>query len=790
MPKKILLDIAQSVLNMNRAAIESQIHEALKDPSLSIKDIYENGLNRGMTQALELYEKKEFYLPELIVCADTLNLGLSILRSQGKFEASSSLKVSIAVIEGDTHEIGKNIVKVMLEAAGFDVQDLGVNNNYRDIIAKALEHESDVICLSSMMTSTMPHMGLVIKELNKMQEDGRLNPDRRPLVIVGGAPVTEQYAKDIKADAYSSNAPETVMAIKTLLKDKLEKDKSGDQSGDLGAQKQDKQADKNVQSEQGAQANSAQDDSIFPLYKRMSLMEYINSEERGFFLPDMATNGLYLYKKPVYEVYKNPQYQLELAQLMHKTFPADFIYSLCDGVILSEACGLEVLKPDYDFPSVASHPITSIEKLNELEMLDPFDEQKAPRMATNMKSLAAIAQGVDCPLYLSIQGPFTLAVQLAGATHLLKSVVDEPEFVEALLDFTTELVYRYTQAVQKSGACLISVAEPATVTLDHGRFLKLVVPRLNKIYDALDTWTSLHICGDTFEFLDLMLQCHSDAISLDQVMDYQKVMPLIPKDKVLIGNLDPISLLEHGSVEEIRLVSLKLCSDMRPYSNFLCAFGCNCTNDSPVENLQAAIDIARLPYDKLDALRLDLSHLELDKKRALRFLGYASREVPVPIEQMLDEELKTIHDYLKPQVFFAELKEFHDLYQEHKALFSDKERIFALVYTLGDELEPEIERKGRSCEMMRAYIDDKLGICALDAIKEAAIEHLEKVLDKSYAHKKEFYPAYGQLSLADQTEIYKLVKQMNLSLPNYVELQESHQLNPVKSVAVLLAFSN
>lgn len=333
----------------------------------------------------------------------------------------------------------------------------------------------------------------------------------------------------------------------------------------------------------------------------MTLLEYINSEERGFFLPDMATNGLFLIDKKAYDVYENPQEQLKLAKVMNDYFESDFIYSFCDGIIFCETIGLDILKPDYDFPSVLSHDITDLEKLSKYEVPDPY---KSKRMPKNIESLSLIAKNIDKPLYVSIQGPFTLAVQLAGATHLLRSIITDEEFVLKLLEFTTETVRRYAVAANKAGAKLISISEPAAVTLNKERFDKYVVPNVNSIYKELDCWKSMHICGDTSEILDNMLSCDIDAVSLDQIMDYREVMPRIPKDIVLIGNLDPIELLGRSTPEKIKEETLKLTKAMRNHNNFLCAFGCNCLNDTPVENLQAAIQTGRMKYDELDKVEI------------------------------------------------------------------------------------------------------------------------------------------------------------------------------------------
>ena len=99
-----------------------------------------------------------------------------------------------------------------------------------------------------------------------------------------------------------------------------------------------------------------------------------------------------------------------------------------------------------------------------------------------------------------------------------------------------------------------------------------------------------------------MLTCSIDSISLDQIMDYEKVIKVIPKEIVLLGNLDPLELLGRSSVDVIRNETMQLLKKMRKYDNYLCAFGCNCLNDTPVENLQAAITTARMPYKELDQM--------------------------------------------------------------------------------------------------------------------------------------------------------------------------------------------
>ncbi|MEJ8554551.1 cobalamin B12-binding domain-containing protein [Tepidibacter sp. Z1-5] len=207
----ILTKISDCIVNMEERNIENLIIEALNCDDINIDDIYNKGLNFGMNKAIELFENKKYYIPEVIVCADTLNKGLEVLRRYGKINKKSKGKVVFAVVKGDTHEIGKNIVKIMLEASGYEVIDLGVNIDNEDIIEVAIKEEAQVIGVSSMMTTTMTQMKKLIEKLNS------IDVQKKPYVIIGGGCITQNYAIEIGADGYSENAPKAVKLVDKLI---------------------------------------------------------------------------------------------------------------------------------------------------------------------------------------------------------------------------------------------------------------------------------------------------------------------------------------------------------------------------------------------------------------------------------------------------------------------------------------------------------------------------------------------------------------------------------------------
>lgn len=207
----ILEKIANCIIEMDEDNIEALIIKAINMKDLPLEEIYSKGLNFGMVKAIDMYEKKLYDIPEIIVCADILNKGLNVLRKYGIIENKSKGKIVLAVVSGDTHEIGKNIVKIMFEAAGYEVLDMGVNRNIEDIIEMAIRNSAEIIGLSSMMTTTRGEMKKLIERLKE------INIPNKPKVIVGGGSVTKSFSEDIKADGYSPNAPLAVKLVDYIL---------------------------------------------------------------------------------------------------------------------------------------------------------------------------------------------------------------------------------------------------------------------------------------------------------------------------------------------------------------------------------------------------------------------------------------------------------------------------------------------------------------------------------------------------------------------------------------------
>lgn len=203
--------LADSVVNMDEEEAVNISNQVVSE-KLDAYEAIDKGLSKGMDEAGKLFEEEEYFVPELLLCSDAMYAGLDVLKPHIKTKNQGiKHKIVIGVVEGDTHDIGKNLVKIMLEAAGFDIVDLGRDVSPSTFIEKAKEEKAEIIALSTLMTTTMEGMNEVIDILN----EENIRKDFK--VIIGGGPVSQGYADKIGADGYSVNAAEAVVLAKKLV---------------------------------------------------------------------------------------------------------------------------------------------------------------------------------------------------------------------------------------------------------------------------------------------------------------------------------------------------------------------------------------------------------------------------------------------------------------------------------------------------------------------------------------------------------------------------------------------
>lgn len=206
---EILNDLAQAVVNMDETRAKQVAAEAIA-AGVDAYDAITEGLSKGMDKVNELYEQEEYFVPEILLCSDAMYAGIEVLRPHlPKDSARTPRKVVIGVVKGDTHDIGKNLVKIMLDNAGFEIHDLGRDVPYAQFVETAAQINADLVCMSTLMTTTMDGMAVVVQDLKKANVPSK--------VMVGGGPISSGFAKRIGADGYGKNAAEAVKVAKSFF---------------------------------------------------------------------------------------------------------------------------------------------------------------------------------------------------------------------------------------------------------------------------------------------------------------------------------------------------------------------------------------------------------------------------------------------------------------------------------------------------------------------------------------------------------------------------------------------
>ncbi|TWH46812.1 corrinoid protein [Sporomusa sp. KB1] len=209
--EELFAKLADAVLEMEEELAAALSKEVIEN-GVDAFEAIDQGLAHGMYRAGKLFEEEEYFVPELLMCSDAMNAGLDVLKPHLKVEEQAEkLKVVIGVVEGDTHDIGKNLVKLMLETSGFELIDLGRDVTPQAFVDKAKEEAAAMIAIGTLMTTTMDGMGEVIKILKNENIRDQFK------VIVGGAPISQSFADKIGADGYASNAAQAVKLSKDLL---------------------------------------------------------------------------------------------------------------------------------------------------------------------------------------------------------------------------------------------------------------------------------------------------------------------------------------------------------------------------------------------------------------------------------------------------------------------------------------------------------------------------------------------------------------------------------------------
>ena len=209
----ILNKLKEAIEELDKEKAEAAAKEA-KAAGIEAMDAIQNGLGQGMNTISELFDEGEMFVPQILLAAEAFESSVAVLTADMLEEERNKTKlgkVIVHTVQGDIHDVGKNIVKTMLAASGFEVIDLGRDVPVDDVVQKAIELDVDIISGSALMTTTMPSQRDIIKAL---EEEGVRDKIK---CMFGGAPVSQEWVDKIGADAYGENAAEAISKAKELM---------------------------------------------------------------------------------------------------------------------------------------------------------------------------------------------------------------------------------------------------------------------------------------------------------------------------------------------------------------------------------------------------------------------------------------------------------------------------------------------------------------------------------------------------------------------------------------------
>jgi 5-methyltetrahydrofolate--homocysteine methyltransferase len=203
-------------LSQGKTEEVKKITQQALDAEESVETILKDGLIQAMEQVGIRFKNGEIYIPEVLIAARAMHAGMAILKPiLSQSTTRIARKVIIGTVKGDLHDIGKNLVVMMLEGGGFEVVDLGIDVSPQRFVEAIRQHQPRVVGMSALLTTTMREMKTTIQAIESAGYRNQLK------AIVGGAPVTEKFAREIGADGYAPDAPSAVDVVKSLLRNEV-----------------------------------------------------------------------------------------------------------------------------------------------------------------------------------------------------------------------------------------------------------------------------------------------------------------------------------------------------------------------------------------------------------------------------------------------------------------------------------------------------------------------------------------------------------------------------------------
>ena len=307
-------------------------------------------------------------------------------------------------------------------------------------------------------------------------------------------------------------------------------------------------------------------------------------------VPLMGFPGARFTKTTIKQNLENSEVHFQSLNSLYKRLHPDAMITMMDLSLEAEAIGLNILKPDDASYTVKEHPVQTFEDIQKLKIPDPLQDGRMPIWIDVIKKMK---ESFDCPVMAYIVGPYTLAGLLTGATNVVKGVMKNPEFIHELLKYCSRVITVFGNAMANAGADALIMLEPTATVLSPTQFNAFSGQYVAEVFKEWDIPAVLHICGDTAVLIPEMIKTGCIGISVDYMVNMADIIEVLPANKYLIGNIDPVNIIAFASKEELAVEVNKLLKDMEGKKNFILSSGCDLPPETKIENLDLFVSLAK-----------------------------------------------------------------------------------------------------------------------------------------------------------------------------------------------------
>lgn len=623
MAADILNQLAEAVVDGDDDLAEELAQQVLDEGAVDPYNAIVNGLARGMAIVSDQYEKGEAFVPHLLLASGAMYAGMDILTPGMKNEGRGVQSVGIiGTIEGDVHDIGKNLVKTMLSAGGFEMIDLGADVPIEKFIEATKEHKADLISMSALMTTTMTNMAKVVEIL---QEEGVRDSLK---VMVGGAPVSEEFAAGIGADSTHADAMHASAWASEAVKELDPKDaRWSEERINLGKIKYREILAKKTVSDKvdiGLEtANQIKEEFESIGVKSKEEMTHIDrtisamSDKKVDRLPvyPLACGVLRKFAGVNYRDYATKTDAFtESAFLGCKYLDLDMFVGLADLSATSADFGCKIKYPEDDTPSSEGH-IKDYEKIEVPELKEGTRGYELVMASKQAKE--KLNKELNTPFIGFHEGPLLTLTQLMGADRVLMDMKTQPDVVLEAVQKCSDYICQLSELFFSEGACdalCIDNLWSNNVIMseqDYWKFDgKFVYDQHIPIFKQYNQPYIIHNCADAVHF---ETQIRKFGTALYSYAYYEKsrdkgsqnYADLIPKYGdicCMMGEVNPVEFMDGSAagVQKVKNDTKTLLENMLPVlkenglqSKYVLSTGCEVPPGGPLTTVQAMVNIVK-----------------------------------------------------------------------------------------------------------------------------------------------------------------------------------------------------